>query len=235
MLFLPPPILALDLWTIIQAIFLLVVLASGAIRLVADAAKAQKRAGGNQLPNAQQQPKDGTQLEIEEFLRRASEGIGEQKKKKDPKPAPRRQRIEVLDDEDEPVRKPLSAPLREPEVELIAVEPITRQGIDRGESVAEHVTVHMQNEEFRSRAAQMGYNLSQTDERLEERLHEKFDHQLGSLRSRSLDQQQNDDGYGPVVLAPSSADELVAMLSTPQGMRQAILMNEILSRPTDRW
>jgi len=33
----------------------------------------------------------------------------------------------------------------------------------------------------------------------------------------------------------TQADELVRMLSNPQGLRQLILLREVLDRPLDRW
>ncbi|MEN1681232.1 MAG: hypothetical protein AAGJ46_16715 [Planctomycetota bacterium] len=87
------------------------------------------------------------------------------------------------------------------------------------------------------------------DEQIAERLHEKFDHRLGRLASETAP--VADDASAGVEAAraagepPSDAESaageattastLAAMLATPQGMRNAILANEILRPPTERW
>lgn len=89
---------------------------------------------------------------------------------------------------------------------------------------------HLEESQLAENAAQLGEQLSQTDERVAERLHRKFDHKLGKLEHR----EDRPDESANVVL-PSTAESLAAMLANPEGLRNAILVNEILNRPADRW
>jgi len=100
----------------------------------------------------------------------------------------------------------------------------------RSEGVAEHVARHLGgSQELAEHAEHLGEVVGQTDERLAARLHQKFDHQIGSLQRAeptAADAQPEE---------PSVTDDIMQLLSTPDGMRQAILANEILRRPIDRW
>lgn len=74
----------------------------------------------------------------------------------------------------------------------------------------------------------LGEEVGLADDRLEEHLRAKFDHQLGSLR------QQEAEPRAPEEVSALAA-EIHQMLSTPAGLRQLIIANEILNRPESRW
>jgi hypothetical protein len=90
---------------------------------------------------------------------------------------------------------------------------------------------HLDTTDVSEHAEHLGYQLSQTDERLEDRLHKAFDHDLTSVS----------DGLGGLPETPSSdaagaaAGEIVAMLREPSNVRNAILLAEIINRPEHRW
>lgn len=100
-----------------------------------------------------------------------------------------------------------------------------------GESVSAHVDRHIKSKPLSERAKQrvgegarqLGAEVGQADERLEQRLHEKFDHSVGTLGSRVADEQDE--------MIPASGLELLKLLTSPRSMRQAILLAEILKRP----
>lgn len=208
---------------------------------------AQARGGGQAAPP---EPQDAIRSEVEEFLRRVQgkPDAPPQQAKQQPKRQPR---IEVLDDDgfgvDPRPRETRRAPRKKvhqaESTYAEAESPITapqknkgiqrREGINRGESVAEHVADHMRRGAFEERASHMGEELSQTDERLEARLHEKFDHRMGTLSARRQAREADDAHQKEHV--NSVADNLFDLLSTPQGVQQAVLLNEILTRPADRW
>jgi len=206
---------------------------------------AQARGAGQPAPR-----QDDIRSEVEEFLRRVQ---GEpdappQQARQEPKRQPR---IEVLDEDGfgvderprETRRKPRKKVHQSDSTYAESESPITapqrgkslqrREGIERGESVAEHVADHMKRGAFEERASHMGEQLSQTDERLEARLHEKFDHRMGTLSARRQAREADDAHKKEHV--NSVADNLLDLLSTPQGVQQAVLLNEILTRPADRW
>ncbi len=71
-----------------------------------------------------------------------------------------------------------------------------------------------------------GKPVDQADERAEKRLHDTFDHEVGSLSHEDV----------VTVEETTPAEEIAEMLKTPKGMRDAIILSEILNRPdTDRW
>jgi hypothetical protein len=89
---------------------------------------------------------------------------------------------------------------------------------------------HLQTAEFAKIGSQLGAEVAQSDEKLESRLHQTFDHRLGRL-ARSE--------QPAVVPAAASATTptaaLVAMLGNPATVQQAVLLSEILNRPVSRW
>jgi len=105
-------------------------------------------------------------------------------------------------------------------------QPVSRE-TRKKEGVAEHVTRHLDSNDLSEHAEQLGHTLSQTDERLESRLQAKFGDRANTFQHdpRPADQQEQ----------TLDAQQLFDLLSRPEGMRQAILMHEILRRPTDRW
>ncbi len=79
-------------------------------------------------------------------------------------------------------------------------------------------------------------SLEQVDEAVEARLHSTFDHALGSLGTGLLTSSDDDRTYGstvsdsstPQASRPVSGGSIVDMLRSPQGIRDAIVMQEIL-------
>jgi len=78
-----------------------------------------------------------------------------------------------------------------------------------------------------------------------------LDHQVGRLghedtatqlahAAHDLEQLEHEDPYAqlqiPVDLpSPDIAAEIISLLKTPRGMAQAVLLSEIIDRPTHRW
>lgn len=262
---LPQPVLA-GLEAVVQAIILLVILASGAAKMFRESKEAQRQAerqrqrqqrrpdpeierqAGGEVAQARvgdparQPPQEAIRSEVEEFLRRV--GQQDEAEPAPPRPRPQRQpRIEVLDggsgfdvDEEPRQRRTQRRPERPRPRPTKPTASATRrpEGIARGETVAEHVSEHLRRGEFEERASHLGEEVSQSDERLEARLHEKFDHGLGSLTARRIAREAADSKQKQEI-QPSQADYLLDALSSPQGVQQAIIMAEVLNRPADRW
>jgi hypothetical protein len=114
------------------------------------------------------------------------------------------------------------------EAEIVAVEiPDRVEGFNRrvaqdlrgAEEIAEH-TRHL------------GEEVDQADDKLEARLHQVFDHQIGQLKKSTME--------AAAILssdpaAEGTARDMLQMLRSPQSVRDAIVMAEILRRPDDRW
>ena len=179
-------------------------------RLPVDLAEGQRQPPRNQ--------EEALRSEVEEFLRRTQ---GKPARKQPPKRKPVRRQPEQSDEPRTLVSKAdRAAAPRQP------TQPISsREGQQlRQEGVAEHVAKHLDTGAMTAHSAALGAELGQSDERLEARLHEKFDHSLGSIQKRST---------AAAAKSPDAdiAADIVALLSKPGGMRQMIVANEILKRP----
>ncbi|MCO6455081.1 MAG: hypothetical protein J5I93_07250 [Pirellulaceae bacterium] len=112
------------------------------------------------------------------------------------------------------------------EVELVDAEIVRAMPV----GVDSHVASHINTREFTERASHLGEQVGQADDNLEARLQATFDHRVGSLRTH------------PGTVAPVAADQpftptnpWLKLLSSPENLRQAIVLGEILQPPRDRW
>lgn len=128
--------------------------------------------------------------------------------------------------------------------EAMSAEVVT-PGDRFGSGVKSHVRDHLGPKISHEREAQLGETLDHTDERVEERLHEKFDHDLGRLEKkatgaeREVSQGTDAAVWGDQESGRLTAEEiqskLAGMLRSPGDIRDAILLSEILERPSSRW
>jgi hypothetical protein len=162
--------------------------------------------------------------EIEQFLKRASQrrddrsSCGERvaRAKAPPKPPP----------------KPLGRPRSD---QVVDAPPSERRPLG---SVAESVEKHLSNRGFSERAEHLADDIADADRQMEEHLQKAFTRQVGTLAATTPLA-----GAGPVTDAPPAAAEktlpaaatLAGALATPQGMREAVILSEILQRPEHRW
>jgi hypothetical protein len=88
---------------------------------------------------------------------------------------------------------------------------------------------------LRQRAKQLGQATRRASEETQKRVHEKFDQEL----ARTAGQASAQAVTPPAPVSPdvpgTGAAELAAMFRDVNGVREAILLNEILTRPVDRW
>lgn len=198
-------------------------------------------------------PADPLRTQIDEFLRRAQQaheaGRPAPMPHREAPPArpPAREEIVVLLEEApiEAGREP-RAPVLRPAAASQPIEPMApsslgrrpargkRRGSARGKSVADHVTekVASATERFRDEVAHLGERVKHADEQFDVQLQQKFDHELGTLaEGRAATAYDR-----PAASASDTpAARIAAMLATPEGAQQAILLNEILRRPEERW
>lgn len=200
--------------------------------------------GGPQAaPRAQPAPVQPVRAQVDEFLRRALQQGQPQGARPAPPPRPpvRRDEIEVLVD-DEPARTPLAEPLRPmggaaaapPPIQPPRRHPLRRVALGRPQSVAEHVAAHVGSavEQIREEVSHLGESVITADEQFDVQLQHKFDHKLGALSARHTSRVEDQQA---AVKADTPASQIAAMLASPEGVRQAIVVNEILRRPEERW
>ena len=185
--------------------------------------------------------RDAMEAEIEEFLRKAGG-------KAEPRP-PRPAQPPVRTLAPPPRQHPLEA---EPVVmaEVVDATLVSREKELRPRhAVSDHVRDHIEAQPVSDHGKTLGRGLGQADEHLESRLHEVFDHKLGRLAKDPLtdsDSKSDDrlEGTDSMVWEGAVAQrkkrmtglhhrsqEIFAMLRSPAGMQQAVILNEILKRP----
>src|SRR5262249_15365276 len=97
------------------------------------------------------------------------------------------------------------------------------------EHVAEQVTSHTQS--LAEKASQLGRRIAAEDQQFDTQLKSKFDHSVGTLTETST----SDPANQASALVDTPAAQLARLLANPTGIQQAVLVNEILRRPSERW
>ena len=164
--------------------------------------------------------------EIEEFLRRA----GKQREEAPKRPATIAQDLGR--------RAP---PPRLPQTPVVAE--VVDEDVPSGEKVAEHVEKHLDSEKIARRTAQLGTDVAMADEHIDEHLQQAFGHDLGRLgRKRgkagppsSQPARIAQASAAPVATPTAEGLAMKAFIADIHLLRQAIVMNEILRRPEERW
>jgi hypothetical protein len=125
-------------------------------------------------------------------------------------------------------------------LEPVLVEPERTGPI--GGRVEEHVKDFLNAGEFSHRTAALGGEVAQADEQLGQHLHQVFDHNVSSLAATPGEvSAQPAAVVGPAAdlaaleLPATAAAGFAALLSDMENVRQAIVINEILRRPEERW
>lgn len=122
--------------------------------------------------------------------------------------------------------------------DVVYLEPAEAEVVDAelaelGDDVGRHAAQHLRgNQEIAAHAQQLGAEVDLADDKLENRLHQTFDHQLGSLRKTASDTAAVEH----VKPAPDmTSSEIRNLLTSPAKIRDAIVLAEVLRRPEDRW
>jgi hypothetical protein len=227
-------ILLADIEDVIGGLMALLVPLLWVIKQIADATK-QGKAGEAAQPVAPQQPPpqparrpagqqaDPLRNQVEEFLRRAGRGPQGER----PRPAPRD--IEVL------VDAPAAASPRattSPSLVIPSEQPAQRRSVAprKRKSLAERATERAAARASRlaEQTSQLGQRIIEEDQQFDVQLRAKFDHTVGTLTGETA-------AVVEKVAIDTPAGQIAAMLASPDGVRQAIVVNEILRRPVDRW
>lgn len=166
-------------------------------------------------------PQTPLEDEISEFLRRASEG------RRPPGSGPPSRSASVA-----ATMRSAPAPARRPTAPPVAAEVVPPPV---GGDISRHVQKFLDSGEFQRRSSEMGEGVVASDKAMDQRS-SAFDRPMGQLGEPGGTRDAG--GAGPQVTAeavsPMVAD-LVSALCRPDTVRQAIIINEILRRPEDRW
>jgi hypothetical protein len=172
---------------------------------------------------------DKVDEEIEAFLRRAAQTRGQQPRPAKPaRPAPSAPPRTLV-----PRGEPVSTARRGAN-DLVQVEMVDEEeegpAGSRGISVSEHVQRHLDTREFQQRASTIT-KVDQADEQLEQRLHQHFDHRVGTLGGPTDAKQIAAAASAAATATKITAGGVYAMLKDPNSLRNAIILQEILRRP----
>jgi hypothetical protein len=172
--------------------------------------------------------------EVEEFLRRVAElrAQAEAQAKSQPKTPPRPKPTPapppiVPPTRTSPPRPPAASlpPLTAEVVDAELAEGIDRLGQQVNEDLREATTIA-------NHVRTLGTEAKAAENRLEAHLHEVFDHQLGQLK-------QSKTAAGQPALEIAAADsplsDMVRLLRSPQSIRDAMVIAEVLKRPEHLW
>jgi hypothetical protein len=212
----------------LEIIFLIVVaVVGGLIKLFSLANQQMQKPGGNRPPAPPRPaPTDALNNEIDEFLRRAAQRRQQQQSRRAEAVRPRR----------ESVIRQGGAVERPVEAEVISARPV-------GGEVEKHLQKFaVEKKEFEERAARLGGEVAQADDKVAAHLKEKFTHPLGKLERRlgetAAPPSPAPTGFAEDQILPlpaGAAAGFAAFLMNAPSLRQAIVLTEILQRPMDRW
>ncbi|MEQ8848637.1 hypothetical protein [Botrimarina sp.] len=184
--------------------------------------------------------------EVEEFLRRVGQmqeeqAVGPARPEPDEPPQRPRRRGPLDPFEEPPRRKPTARPKRpapESQIELLvdpdeaasrADEAIQQRRLQEQRDRQRQLR-HLPESQLAEQAAHLGESIALADDRLEERLQQTFEHRLGRLGSRPAAAAAEFEAPRPA----STAARIRALLKTPAGVRDAVILSEILRRPGER-
>jgi hypothetical protein len=209
------------------------------------AVQAQAQPRGENPPAQQADP---LRHQVEEFLRRSGRGPQENQ----PAAPQRRVRpataseVELLVDEEAIAaeRRPLAQPLRPverdrpaaPSTQPAAAQRVARKAAPkRRQSVAEHVAENIaaHSREVAEQASRLGQRIIEEDQQFDVQLKAKFDHQVGTLTGSAVAAAEQAEALATHAARPAA--QIAALLANPEGVRQAIVINEILRPPSERW
>lgn len=195
-------------WGMDEILKIIVMVVFGLIYLfnhLIGSAKAQKR-----RPARPAEPRPAGRAEVQDevadFLRRAAEKRSPAKRAAAGSPS---------------LERPLPA-------EIIEPPPTSRW--------PQSVYAQVDNPELAQRAAQLGH-VEQTESAFQAHM-QTFEHSVGSIQEADVQTAPSSassvDGSTAVASAPAS-EVFAALLADAQNLRQAIILNEIIRRPEERW
>jgi hypothetical protein len=238
---------AVDWGEIIKIVVILLVIFGSAIGKIIASIRGAKPPGVPQRPRPMppQQPQQpqvqvqgpkpkSVKDEIDDFLRRAAQ-------KRQPQSAiPSTSSYKQQQESNVPSRRISrpSAPISQ-HPEPIQAEVVRERSVGGG--VSEHVNKYLDEKEFSQRASKMGGDVAAADTKIEKHLKEAFGHGISQLASKTGETaaapMPKSTGFfeDDVPILAAAGTGLASLLNNIDNLRQAIVVNEILQRPIDRW
>lgn len=139
------------------------------------------------------------------------------------------------------------APLDRPGVHSARGGPVHRPAARPPEPLEAQVVAPALADQRLTSAEQLGGAVAAEEEAMRERVHEAFDHELGTIAPRSgapaappspgaaAEPSATPAGGAETAVPVAAAAGFAALLGSAETVQQAIVLNEILTRPTHRW
>lgn len=129
-------------------------------------------------------------------------------------------------------RRPRQGPVLVPSVDVQTLDDTTRS--PPREAVGDRVRQSFDNRKFAERAAQLGS--LDTAPTIEQHLKDSFSHQVGTLASGTTNLAAANRAATAGAAATGTRKSLpIAALLAGGNLRNAVIINEVLNRPVDRW
>ncbi len=183
---------------------------------------------GGGVPAGQQA--DSLRQQMEEFLRRSQQAGKQPSVIENQQSSALADRIEILLDDSHVVRDRKPTPQQHPSPSPAEKpRPAARQRT-KSRRLASQVDAKLK---VLTPSASLGQRIIEEDKQFDVQLNAKFDHELGSLGTDRSSASQPQPTESQDVTSPAAL--VAAMLASPDGARQAIILNEVLRRPTELW
>src|SRR5206468_3520410 len=166
----------------------------------------------------------------EEFLRRVAQMRAQaeaQARGQQQRPAP--QRPPQKPQRTPPAARLVPPPQPSPTSQPLPVEVVDAELADTADRFGQRVRSDLrESEQIAEHTRHLGKEVDGTDTKMQAHLHQVFDHKLGQLKSSSVETALV---TADRTAAELSLDHIRRMLGSPQSVRDAIIMSEILRRP----
>jgi hypothetical protein len=166
--------------------------------------------------------------EIGDFLQRAAEARRAQRPRPSRPPQARPAQVRAVQ-----ARPAAENPVQ---AQVVADRPV-------GGKIGQQVEQDLDTREFTQRTTQLGSEVAQSDRQIDEHLHEVFDHYVSKLELVPGEAAAAPVAVGPAELSGAAQPDAPALflsgltdiLTDPDSLRQAVVLNEIIRRPEERW
>ncbi len=181
--------------------------------------------GQQPAPPAEETVQAKLNAEIEEFLRRANERRADKNRGAAPPAQPQKKQ-----QREQPVQQP-SRPAKPKQ------DTADKKKRRERESVTQSVEEHLGSGKFEAREQSLAADVTRSETEMSEHVHQVFEHRLGSLGESTAEGQPASGETKATQSAQQKAEALAVagLFLNQENLRRAVVLREILERPTDRW
>ena len=122
-----------------------------------------------------------------------------------------------------------------PTLQPVEAEVIDAELAEQPDRLGKYVSQDLRGaQEIEAHTRQLGAEVDQADDKLEAHLHQVFDHKVGQLKKQATDSVPKTPEVGAEAITLTSAN-IAEMMRSPQAIRNAIILGEVLHRPEEQW